>query len=137
MTGSGATIGLVLAFSTAPDGPVVAARHEPCAWWLCRRGRRSRRDGSMTTVRSGVPGHDDGAAFVRLRWGKLVYGPSGQRVQDKTAEGPYEIVCPGCGDAPGRDWPEISGDLRRIRGRYATKEGAEAALMDHIGRQTR
>jgi hypothetical protein len=55
----------------------------------------------MTTVRSGVPGHGDGAAFVRLRWGKLVDDPSGQRVQDNPAEGLYEIVCPGCGDDPG------------------------------------
>jgi len=95
MTGSGVTSGLVVAFSTAADGPAMAARHEPCAWRLCRRGRRSRQDGSMTTVRSGVPGHDDGTAFVRLRRGKLAGGM------------------------------------------YGTKEGAEAALMDHIGMQTR
>jgi hypothetical protein len=91
----------------------------------------------MTTVRAGVPGHDDGTAFVRLRRGKLVDDPSGQRVQDNTAEGPCEIICPGCGDDPGRDWSEISEELRRIRGIYGTKEGAEAALMDHIGMQTR
>jgi hypothetical protein len=90
----------------------------------------------MTTVRSGVSGHDDGTAFVRLRRGKLVDDPSGQRVQDNTTEGPDEIVCPGCDD-PGRDWSEISEDLRRIRGMYSTKQGAEAALMDHIGMQTR
>ena len=71
-----------------------------------------------------MPGHDDGTAFVRLRRGKLV-------------DGPYEIVCPGCGDDPDRDWSEISEELRRIRGRYATKAGAEAALMDHIGMETR
>ena len=64
-------------------------------------------------------------------------GPSGQRVWDNTAEGPYEIVCPGCGDDPSRDWSEISAELRRIRGIYGTKEGAEAALMDHIGMETR
>jgi hypothetical protein len=91
----------------------------------------------MATVRPGVPGHDDGAAFVRLRGGKVVGGPSGQRMQDNTTEGPYEIVCPGCGDDPSRDWSEISEELRRIRGIYATKESAEAALMDHIGMQTR
>jgi hypothetical protein len=91
----------------------------------------------MTTVRAGVPGHDDGTAFVRLRRGKLADDPSGQRVQDNTAEGTYEIICPGCGDDPGRDWSEISEELRRIRGIYGTKEGAEAALMDHIGMQTR
>jgi hypothetical protein len=91
----------------------------------------------MATVRSGVPGHDDGTAFVRLRRGKLVDGPSGQRVWDNTTEGPYEVVCPGCGDDPSRDWSEISAELRRIRGIYRTKEGAEAALMDHIGMQTR
>ena len=79
----------------------------------------------MTTTRSGVPGHDDGAAFVRQRREKLVDGPSGQRVWDKTTEGPYEIVCPGCGDDPDRDWSEISAELRRIRGRYATKASAE------------
>ena len=69
-----------------------------------RVGRLSRQDGSMATVHSGVPGHDDGTAFVRLRRGKLVDGPSGQRVWDNTTEGPYEVVCPGCGDDPGRDW---------------------------------
>jgi hypothetical protein len=91
----------------------------------------------MTTIRAGVPGHDDGTAFVRLRRGRLVDDPSGQGVQDNTAEGHYEIICPGCGDDPGRDWSEISEELRRIRGIYGTKEGAETALMDHIGMQTR
>ena len=91
----------------------------------------------MTTIRSGVPGHDDGAAFIRLRRGKLVDGPSGRRVWDETAGGPYEIVCPACGDDPDRDWSEISAELRRIRGIYSTKAGAEAALEDHIGMQTR
>jgi pimeloyl-ACP methyl ester carboxylesterase len=92
---------------------------------------------STATAGAGVPGHDDGTAFVRLRQGKLVDGPSGQRVWDNTAQGPYEIVCPGCGDDPSRDWSEISAELRRIRGIYGTKEGAEAALMDHIGMETR
>jgi hypothetical protein len=91
----------------------------------------------MTAIRSGVPGHDDGTAFIRLRRGKLADGPPGQRVWDNTTQGPYEIVCPGCGDDPSRDWSEISAELRGIRGIYATKEGAEAALMDHIGMQTR
>jgi hypothetical protein len=91
----------------------------------------------MTSVRPGVPGHDDGTAFVRRRREKLADGPSGQPRRDNTAEGRYEIVCPGCGDDPGRDWSEISEELRRIRGIYATKEIAEAALMDHIGMQTR
>jgi hypothetical protein len=91
----------------------------------------------MATARPGVPGHDDGAAFVRPRRGKPAHDPSGQRVWENTAEGPYEIVCPGCGDDPSRDWSEISEELRRIRGIYATKASAEAALMDHIGMQTR
>ena len=91
----------------------------------------------MTTARSGVPGHDDGTAFVRLRQGKLVDGPTGDRVWDNATQGPYEVVCPGCGDDPSRDWSEISEELRRIRGMYATKAGAEAALMDHIGMETR
>jgi hypothetical protein len=91
----------------------------------------------MATVCSGVPGHDDGTAFIRLRRGKSVDGPSGQRVQDNTDEGPYEVICPACGDDPDRDWSEISEELRRIRGIYGTKAGAEAALMDHIGMQTR
>jgi hypothetical protein len=91
----------------------------------------------MAAVRSGVPGHDDGTAFLRPRRGKFVDGPSGQRAQDNTAEGPYEIICPACGDDPSRDWSEISEELRRIRGIYGTKEGAEAALRDHIGMQTR
>ena len=92
---------------------------------------------SMTAARPGVPGHGNGAAFVRRRRDKLAEGPPGQRLPDNTAEGPYEIVCPGCGDDPSRDWSEISDELRRIRGIYATKESAEAALMDHIGMQTR
>jgi hypothetical protein len=91
----------------------------------------------MTSIRSGVPGHDNGTAFVRLRQGKLVDGPAGQRVWDETTEGPYEIVCPGCGDDPDRDWSEISAELRRIRGIYSTRAGADAALMDHIGMETR
>jgi hypothetical protein len=91
----------------------------------------------MTTVRPGVPGHDGGAAFVRPRRAKLADGPPGRHPQGSAAEGPYEIVCPGCGDDPGRDWSEISEELRRIRGSYATKQSAEAALMDHIGMQTR
>jgi hypothetical protein len=91
----------------------------------------------MTPVRPGVPGHGDGAAFVRPRREKPADGPPGQRGQENTAEGPYEIICPGCGDDPGRDWSQISEELRRIRGSYATKESAEAALMDHIGMQTR
>jgi len=92
---------------------------------------------SMTAARPGVPGHDNGAAVVRRRRDKLADGPPGQRLQGNTAAGPYEIVCPGCGDDPSRDWSEISEELRRIRGIYATKESAEAALMDHIGMQTR
>jgi hypothetical protein len=91
----------------------------------------------MTTGRSGVPSRDHGTASIRLRRGNLADGPSGQRVWDKTAEGPYEIICPGCGDDPSRDWSDISEELRKIRGMYATKEGAEAALLDHKGMQTR
>jgi hypothetical protein len=91
----------------------------------------------MATVRSGVPGHDDGTAFVRPRRGKPADGPSGPHRQGNAAEGRYEIVCPGCGDDPDRDWSEVSEELRRIRGIYATKQSAEDALMDHIGMQTR
>ena len=47
------------------------------------------------------------------------------------------LLAPTGGDDPSRDWSEISEELRRIRGIYGTKEGAEAALMDHIGMQTR
>jgi hypothetical protein len=91
----------------------------------------------MTAIRPGVPGHDNGTAFIRPRQGKLAEGQSGERVWDSTAEGPYEVICPGCGDDPDRDWSEISAELRRVRGMYRTREGAEAALMDHIGMQTR
>jgi hypothetical protein len=92
--------------------------------------------GFMTPARPGVPGHGNGAAFVRPRREKLADGP-GQRLPGSTAGGRYEIICPGCGDDPSRDWSEISAELRRIRGIYATKESAEAALWDHIGMQTR
>ena len=91
----------------------------------------------MATIRSGVPGHDNGTAYIRLRQGKLVDGPSGQRAWDRTTAGRFEIICPGCGDDPSRDWSEISEELRRIRGEYATKEGAKAALEDHLGMETR
>jgi len=65
--------------------------------------------------------------------------PAGKRAVDGAACAPVKSrrICPGCGDDPGRDWSEISEELRRIRGIYGTKEGAEAALMDHIGMQTR
>jgi hypothetical protein len=91
----------------------------------------------MTSVRSGVPGHDDGTAFVRPRRSKPAGGQPGRRAPGSATEGTYEIVCPGCGDDPDRDWSEISEELRRIRGSYATKQSAEDALMDHIGMQTR
>jgi hypothetical protein len=91
----------------------------------------------MATVSPGVPGHDDGTAFVRPRRGKPAGGQPGPRTQGDTTAGPYEIVCPGCGDDPDRDWSEVSEELRRIRGIYATKQSAEDALMDHIGMQTR
>ena len=51
--------------------------------------------------------------------------------------GPLRDGLPGCGDDPGWDWSEISKELRKIPGIYRTKEKAEAALMDHIGMQTR
>lgn len=91
----------------------------------------------MTSVRSGVPGHDDGTASVRPRRREPAGGRPGRRAQDSVAGDMYEIVCPGCGDDPDRDWSEVSAELRRIRGSYATKQSAEDALMDHIGMQTR
>ena len=110
----------------------------------------------MTSVRPGVPGHDDGTAFVQPRRRKLADSPSGRRAQGNTAEGLYEIVCPGCGDDPDRDWSEVSEELRRIRGIYATKRSAEDGIrtwkrerggrlqsqarpswVDHSGRGTR
>src|SRR5713101_6749226 len=63
-----------------------------------------RHDGGMTMIRSGILGHDNGTASVRLRLGKLVDKGDGTRVWDMTTEGPFEIVCPGCGDDPSRDW---------------------------------
>ena len=89
MTGSGAPGGLVLALSTPPDGPALAARGMSPARGGCEAGAGGHgRMGSMTTVRSGVPGHDDGTAFVRLRRGKLADDPSGPRVCDKNGRGP-------------------------------------------------
>jgi hypothetical protein len=91
----------------------------------------------MATSRSGQHSHGDGTAFVRRRKGNLIKGPAGRRVWDDTAMGPFEIVCPGCGDDPDRDWSEVSEELRRVRGEYATKKDAEAALEDHLGMETR
>ncbi len=84
-------------------------------------------------IRSGILGHDNGTASVRLRLGKLVDKGDGTRVWDMTTEGPFEIVCPGCGDDPSRDWSEVSPELRAVRGVHGTKEEAKTALMDHLG----
>jgi hypothetical protein len=84
-----------------------------------------------------MTGHDDGTAFVGLRRGEVGPGPVRSALQDNTAEGPYEVICPRCGDDPSRDWSQISGEPRRTRTIDGAKEGAEAALMDHIGMQTR
>jgi hypothetical protein len=86
----------------------------------------------MATIQTGIPGHDNGTAIIRLRLGKLI-DKDGRRVWDRTTEGPWEIICPGCGDDTGRDWSEVSPQLRAVRGVHPTADDAEAAFMDHFG----
>ena len=90
----------------------------------------------MTTVRSGGPDHDDGTAFVRLRRGswsmaRQISACATTRPKARMRSSARGVATTRTGT--GRD----SAELRRIRGIYRTKEGAEAALMDHIGMQTR
>ncbi len=54
-----------------------------------------------------------------------------------TTEGPYEIICPGCGDDPGLDGSEVTPELRAVRGVYATADEAREALTKHLGMITR
>ncbi len=91
----------------------------------------------MPTIRSGEPGHDNGTGSTRMRQGKLIDGPPGgpPRVWDQSTIGPWEIICPGCGDDPSWDWSEVSPELRKVRGVYATAEDAREALMEHLGMQ--
>jgi hypothetical protein len=90
----------------------------------------------MTTIRPGMPGHNHGTAFTRLRPGKLADGPARQGVQDEppkartrlSAQGAATIQA-GIGQRSQRNSAES--------GMYATKERAVATLMDHIGMQMR
>ena len=91
----------------------------------------------MTTIRSSVPGHDDGTAFVRLRRGNWPMTRQARGCRTTRARARMRSSARDVATNRARDWSEISGELRRIRGMYGTKKGAEAALMDHIGMQTR
>jgi len=50
-----------------------------------------------------------------------------------TSEGPYEVICPACGDDPSRNYSEVSPELQAIRGNHATAAAGRAALEEHIG----
>jgi len=52
-----------------------------------------------------------------------------------TATGPYEVICPACGDYSNRNYSEVPPEIQAIRGNHATAEDAEAALARHIGLQ--
>ncbi len=85
-------------------------------------------------VRSGVPGHDRGTARIRLRLGTLHDNPPGGRAWDWATIGPYEIICPACGDNPALNYAEVPLEIQDIRGNHVTLHEAQAALAKHTGR---
>jgi hypothetical protein len=88
-----------------------------------------------TETMHGVVGHDRGLTGARLRLGRLVDSPHAGRVWDRSPEGPWEVICPACGDDPSRNYDELPPELQAIRGPYATPDEARAAILVHIGRR--
>lgn len=86
----------------------------------------------MVAFQSGGPGHDDGTAAIRLRLGTLRETSSGGRAWDWTSIGPYEVICLSCGDDASLNYTEVPLEIRFIRGRHVTEEGARLALAEHI-----
>jgi hypothetical protein len=76
-------------------------------------------------VRSGVPGHDQGAAAIRLRLG--------DRDWDWATIGPYEVICSACGDDPALNYNEVPPEIQDIRGNHVTLHEAQEALAKHTG----
>jgi hypothetical protein len=91
----------------------------------------------MTTIRSGMPGHDDGAAFIRLRRGKPAMGQQASACRTTRPKAPYEIIRPECGRRPEPELVRGLSATTQNPGMCATRDKAEAALMDHIGMATR
>jgi hypothetical protein len=91
----------------------------------------------MTTVHTGVPGHDDGTVRIRLRRGTLHDDPKLGRVWDYASVGPYELICQACGDDPSLNYGEVSPWLQEIRGNYWTADQARGALARHVTSSTR
>jgi hypothetical protein len=54
-------------------------------------------------------------------------------VWDMSSEGPYEVICPACGDDPSLNYSKVPPEIQAIRGNYATADTARAALAEHIG----
>ena len=76
--------------------------------------------------------------LVRLRRREAGRWPVRPANVGRDGPGPYEIVCPGCGDDPSRDWWRgFPGSCAGFGGISAMKAGAGAALVDDIARQTR
>jgi hypothetical protein len=94
----------------------VAAVTRGCAWGPA--ARRSRRPASPAT---------GGTAFLRRQ-------PA--RIADGRLEGGYtdlfELICPGCGDHPYLDYPEIPPRLQWLRG-PRTLQAALVAYDKHLG----
>ena len=82
--------------------------------------------GAVTLPPAGQPGHGR-TAFLRRQ-------PA--RIADGRFEGGYtglfELICPGCGDHPYLDYPEIPPRLQWLRG-PRTLEAALAAYDKHLG----
>lgn len=45
---------------------------------------------------------------------------------------PGEIICPGCGDDPARDWLEVSPELQAVRGVHETAQRPQTSAL-HAG----
>jgi hypothetical protein len=86
--------------------------------------------GSVTLPPAGQPGHGR-TAFLRRQPARIVEG---------RFEGGYtalfELICPGCGDHPYLDYPEIPPRLQWLRG-PRTLEAALAVYDKHLGAASR
>lgn len=50
----------------------------------------------------------------------LADNPPGSRAWDWATIGPYEIICPACGDNPALNYAEVPLEIQDIRGNHVT-----------------
>jgi hypothetical protein len=84
---------------------------------------------SGTPVQSGIPGHDNGTAFVRRKPVRI--DDDGMIRQGYTEL--WEVVCPACGDPITVNYEDAVPEIRMIRGPYQDQHTASVALMIHVG----